>query len=154
VASLRAGVPAWAGIPLVVVLVIALAPSALSRERTEHADLKHERGRSTDINMLGPLIAQLGGATHIRHCGNPAVEVAWVSSLAWWLHMDVGFITRHTSDAINSTRPHIVFQPSSRGGWVVTPYHLRQHNAAVCGQLHARFEVMPGHPNGLFQRLG
>jgi hypothetical protein len=104
--------------------------------------------------MLGPLVSDLGGPLHIRHCGNPAVEVAWVSSLAWYLHMDVGFITRHTSDAINSTRPHIVFQPSSRGGWVVTPYHLRRHNAAACSSLHARYEVMPGHPNGLFQRLG
>jgi hypothetical protein len=152
-ASLRVGVPRWAGVPLVVILAVALAPGALSRMRTERSDIKHERGRTTDINMLGPLISQLGGVTHIRHCGNPAVEVAWVSSLAWWLHMDVGFLTRHTSDAIHSTRPHIVFQPSSRGGWVVTPYHLRRHNAAVCSQLHARFEVMPGHPNGVFQRL-
>ena len=152
-ATLRVGVPRWAGVPLVLILTIALAPSAVARMRTESTDLKHERGRSTDINMLGPLIAKLGGPSHIRHCGNPAVEVAWVSSLAWWLHMDVGFLTRHTSDAINSTRPHIVFTPSSRGGWVVTPYHLRQHNAAACRQLHSRFEVMPGHPDGLFQRL-
>jgi hypothetical protein len=154
VSSLHVRVPAWAGAPLVIILVVALAPSALSRLRTERTDLKHERHRSTDIKMLGPLVSDLGGPLHIRHCGNPAVEVAWVSSLAWYLHMDVGFITRHTSDAINSTRPHIVFQPSSRGGWVVTPYHLRRHNAAACSSLHARYEVMPGHPNGLFQRLG
>jgi hypothetical protein len=153
VSTLWSGLPRWAGVPVVVILAVALAPGALSRERTEHKDLTHERGRATDINMLGRFIAQLGGATHIRSCGVPAVEVAWVSALAWWLHMDVGFITRHTSDAISSTRPHILFQPSSRGGWVVTPYHLRHHNAAVCSLVHARFEVMPGHPNGVFQRL-
>ncbi|MEA2147125.1 MAG: hypothetical protein QOG59_2712 [Solirubrobacteraceae bacterium] len=153
VSSLWGGLPRWAGAPVVMILAVALVPGALSRARTEHKDLKHERGRATDINMLGPFIAQLGGATHIRRCGNPAVEVAWVSSLAWWLHMDVGFITRHTSDAISSTRPHMIFKPSSRGGWVVTPVHLRHHNAAVCSLLHARFEVMPGHPNGVFERL-
>jgi hypothetical protein len=152
--SLHVRVPAWAGAPLVLILVVALAPSALSRVRTEHRDLKHERGRTTDINMLGPLVSQLGGPLHIQHCGVPAVEVAWVSSLAWYLHMDVGFITRHTSDAVSSTRPHVVFRPSSRGGWVVRTYHLRHHNAAVCSQLNSRFEVMPGHPSGLFQRLG
>ena len=154
VATLRVSLPRWAGIPVVIILAVALAPGALARLRTERTDLKHERGRTTDITMLGPLITQLGGPVHIRHCGNPAVEVAWVSSLAWYLHMDVGFITRHSSDAINSTRPHILFTPSVRGGWVVTPYHLRHHNAAACSALHSRFAVVPGHPNGLFQRLG
>jgi hypothetical protein len=155
VSSLRvSALPRVAGVPVVVILAVALAPSALSRARTERSDLKHERARATDINMLGPLISQLGGPLRVRHCGNPAVEVAWVSSLAWWLHMDVGFLTRHASDAIHSTRPHILFAPSSRGGWIVTPYHLRRRNAASCRMLHARFEVMPGHPDGVFQRLG
>jgi len=153
VSTLRAGLPSWAGVPAVAVLAIALAPSALTRVRTERSDLKHERSRTTDINMLGPLVSKLGGPVHIQQCGNPAVEVAWVSSLAWYLHMDVGYITRHTADAINSHRPSIVFQNSSRGGWVVTPYHLSPNNTA-CSGMHVRYEVMPGHPSGLFQHLG
>jgi hypothetical protein len=153
VSSLRLGLPRWAGVPVVLILAVALVPSALARVRTERTDLKHERARTTQIKMLGPLIAKLGGPTHIRHCGNPAADVAWVSSLAWWLHMDVGFITRHPAKVISGTRPSILFKPLPRGGWAVVPYHLRHHNAAVCRLVHARFALMTGHPDGLLTLL-
>jgi hypothetical protein len=150
--NLHVRVPRWAGVPVVAALVLALIPAALAREHTEHKDLLHERGRTTDIKLLAPLIADLGGAARIRSCATPVVDVAWVSSLAYYMNMDVGFLGRHPSKEIHGTKPVLVFMPLSHGGWSTTPYHLHEHNRAACSSLKAALEVKPGHPGGVFVR--
>ncbi len=145
-------IPRWAGAPIVLILVLFLLPDALAREHTEHKDLIHERGRTTEIKLLPALIADLGGQTHIRSCANPVVDVAWVSSLAYYMNMDVGFLGRHPSQEVAGDKPVLVFQPLSHGGWSTTPYHLHQHNHASCSSLKAALEVKPGHSGGVFVR--
>ena len=154
VSSLRVGLPRWAGVPVVIILAIALAPGALlaraHRAQGPQARARAARRTSTCSDRSSPSSAE---PIHVRHCGQPAVEVAWVSALAWWLHMDVGFHppppqTRSTARARRScSSPH-----PEAVGWS-RRIHLRHHNAAVCSLLHARFEVMPGHPTGVFERL-
>ncbi len=148
--TIHVRIPSWAGVPVVAVLVLALLPGALAREHTEHKDLIHERGRTTDIKLLAPLIADLGGQAHIRSCANPVVDVAWVSSLAYYMNMDVGFLGRHPNEEIAGTKPVLIFMPLSHGGWSTTPYHLHQHDYASCKSLKAALEVKPGHPGGVF----
>ena len=152
--SLHARVPAWAGAPLVVILAVALAPERTGPRCAPSAPTSSTsagaRPTSTCSARSSPSSAgRCTSATAATRRSRSPGSARWPGGCTW---------TSASSPAtpptpINSTRPHIVFEPSSRGGWVVTPYHLRQHNAAVCSQLHARFEVMPGHPDGLFQRL-
>ncbi len=63
---LRRGLPPWAGIPLVALLVGTMVPGALARVRTERTDLKHERGRTHEISLLKTTIDVLGGTRHVR----------------------------------------------------------------------------------------
>src|SRR5450755_721438 len=69
--QLRRGLPWWSGIPVVVVLIASLGPGALARVRTEHVDLRHERGRNDQIALLQTTIDTLGGHRLIDGCGEP-----------------------------------------------------------------------------------
>ena len=57
---LRRGIPRWAGIPVVAVLVAALVPGAVARIRDEHRDLRHERARTHQIALLQTTTKRLG----------------------------------------------------------------------------------------------
>ena len=47
--------PAWAGIPLAVVLLAVVVPHGIDNARAEHMDISHERARTKEINRLGAL---------------------------------------------------------------------------------------------------
>jgi hypothetical protein len=137
---IRAGVPAWAGIPLAVLLVLASLPGALHRVRVEHRDLTHERGRAKLISLMLPTIDAIGGSHHIRSCALPAVDVEWMSSLGWALGMNIGKIDYHTSGIRHSHHPIVFFRPLTRtAGWSVATYHLHAHNRASCRNLAGTF---------------
>ncbi len=86
------GLPRWAGIAVVAVLAGTLVPGALARLRDERTDLRHERTRTHEIGMLQATIEALGGYQHIRNCGEPVTNVEYVSTLAWLMKLDVGFV--------------------------------------------------------------
>ncbi len=78
---------------LVVVAVVALmVPRAVTAARTEHKDLLHERARTAEIQRLDAAIKAFGGYKFIRSCGDPASDVEYVSILAWYTKLDVGFV--------------------------------------------------------------
>jgi hypothetical protein len=116
-------VPSWAGIPVVVLIVAALLPSALSRARTEHKDLKIQRARTHQINRLTATIRHYGGAARLRSCGEPLTRLQWQTILAWSLRINVVKIGFRYGPAIQSRRPIVLFTPTSQGSWRVQAVH-------------------------------
>ena len=136
------GAPAWAGVAVAAVLVIAMLPGAVSRARAERLDLRHERARTHEIAQLQTATLRLGGARHILNCGQPVTDVGYVSSLAWFYHVDVGSVgglQQHVEAAElrNPAIPKVLFTPLPQGGWGVQPWHTRPYQVARCAGLHA-----------------
>jgi hypothetical protein len=138
------GAPAWAGAVAAAILVVAMLPGAVSRARTEHQDLRHERARTHQISTLQSATLRLGGAAHILRCGQPVTDVGYVSSLAWLYHEDVGSIGGlqqgvEKAELRNPAIPKVLFKPISSGGWNVEPWHTRPSQVARCSGLHATY---------------
>ncbi len=145
---LRRGVPAWAGVVLAALLAVALIPGAITRARTEHRDLRHERGRATQITLMAGAVAALGGWEHVRRCAKPTADVEWVSAMAFITHADVGVLGHKPHLEIHTHHPVLLFTPLLRGGWKIVPYHLHRHNFAACRRLRSYYVLTPGHPGG------
>jgi len=123
---------AWAGIGLVVVIVLALVPPALSRARSEHKDIRAQRARTAEIGKLSGTVSRLGGAGRFKPCGEPLTRLEYQTILAWTLHVNVAKVGYKYGAAIASKRPIVLFTPLPQGGWLVQAMH--QH-ASGCTSL-------------------
>ena len=122
----------WAGVALVVVIVAALVPPAVSRARSEHHDIVDQRVRTAEIGKLSGVVASLGGPARLRRCGEPLTRLEYQTILAWTLHVNVATVGYKYSPAIASGRPIVLFTPFSHGGWHVQALHQR---LAACRSL-------------------
>jgi hypothetical protein len=132
-----------------VALVALMVPRAVTAERTEHKDLIHERARTAEIQRLDAALKALGGYRFIRSCGDPASDVEWVSILAWYTKLDVGFVGHRPLYIIHvEHKPSILFTALGNG-WIVHTYHLAASAPAACRRLNnAYYIVTPRHPGG------
>ena len=145
----RRGSPGWAGVPVIVLLIVSLAPTAVARLRVERTDLRHERGRSNEIGLLRTTITTLGGYTRIRECGEPVTVVEYASALAWLTRLDVGSVGFVPSKEIRRRRhPIVLFLPVLPGGWAVRRWHTLPHLRPLCASLHASYVLTKQHPTG------
>jgi hypothetical protein len=149
---LRMGLPRWAGVPVVAVLVATLVPGAVARVRTERTDLKHERGRTHEMALLKTTIDALDGYRHIRNCGEPVTVVEYASALAWYTHLDVGSVGYLPPVEKRKRYPIVLFSPVARGGWSVLPWHTRRHQRARCSNLRAAYLTSAQEPGGFLVR--
>jgi 4-amino-4-deoxy-L-arabinose transferase-like glycosyltransferase len=149
---LRRGLPRWAGLPVVAVLVATLVPGAVGRVRTERTDLKHERGRTHEIALLNTTIDVLGGYRHIRACGEPVTIVEYASALAWYTHLNVGSVGYLPDLEKQRSYPIVLLLPNSTGGWRVQPWHTRPSQVAACKSLHANYLISAQEPGGFLVR--
>jgi hypothetical protein len=153
---MRGGLPRWAGIPVVAILVITLLPAAVTRLRTEHRDLRHERSRTHEIALLKTTTSSLGGARHITNCGEPVTDVGYVSVMAWLYHRDVGHVgglqQRIEKVQLRLPIPKVLFKPLVHGGWAVQPWHTLPSKVAACRGLNAAYVVTSSHPGGFLIR--
>ncbi len=142
------GLPRWAGVPVVAVLVGVLVPGALARVRTERADRHHEVARTHQIQLLQTTTSVLGGARHIQNCGQPVTDVDYVSALAWEYHLDVGSVgglQQHVEKIqLREPIPKVLFRLVPGGGWNVLPWHTRSYQVPRCAGLHAAVIPVPG----------
>ncbi|MDQ6815921.1 MAG: hypothetical protein M3018_00740 [Actinomycetota bacterium] len=138
------GSPRWIGVPIVAVLVGALVPGAVARLRTERTDLRHEHSRTREIGLLQGTINALGGYRHIRNCGEPVSNVEYVSALAWFVKLDVGFVGHRPDFELHQRYPIVLFTPLAHGGWKVLPWHTRPFQVARCRGLNAAYVARPG----------
>ena len=150
--TLRSNLPRWVGVPVVVVLVASLVPGALARMRTERKDLTHERARTTEINRMQSTFVRLGGIQHIRNCGEPVTNVEWVSAMAWFMHLDVGFVGHRPNFELHQKYPIVLFTPLTNG-WAARPVHTSPAKLHRCAALHAKYVFTGHHPGGVVVRL-
>jgi hypothetical protein len=122
----------WAGLALVVVIVAALVPPAMSAARDEHHDIRGQRARTAEIGKLSGVVASLGGPARFKSCGEPLTRLEYQTILAWTLHVNVAAVGFKYGPAIASGRPIVLFTPLSRGGWHVQALHQR---VAACRSL-------------------
>jgi hypothetical protein len=122
----------WAGIALVVVIVAALVPPAVSRARAEHRDIAAQRVRTAEIGKLSTVVASLGGPARLKRCGEPLTRLEYQTILAWNLRLNVSSVGYKYGPAIASGRPIVLFTPRPHGGWLVQALHQR---LAACQSL-------------------
>ncbi len=114
----------WVGIVLAVVVLGALVPPAVSRARSEHADILAQRRRTDEINRLTRVINSLGGAARLRACGEPLTRLEYQSMLAYQLGVNVSSVGFKYSQAIAHGNPIVLFTPYPTGvGWQVQAMH-------------------------------
>jgi len=118
-------VPAWAWTAVVVVIVVALVPPALSRARSEHHDIRDQRVRTAEIGKLSTVVASLGGPGRFKGCGEPLTRLEYQTILAWTLRQNVSKVGYKYGPAVASGRPIVLFTPRPQGGWLVQALHQR-----------------------------
>jgi hypothetical protein len=146
-AKIGRGVPQWAGIPVVAVIVIAMVPAAIARMRSEHRDIRHERGRATVINQLHAAVSNMGGAAHIRYCGEPVTNVEYVSILAYYAHLNDGQVGHRPKFELTLKHPIVMFTQLPNG-WAAMPYHTPASKVAACSNLKSLWIYTARHPGG------
>jgi hypothetical protein len=114
---------ALAAVALIAVLVGTLVPSAVSRARIEHRDLKAQRARTKQINRLSGVVDGLGGPARLNRCGEPLTRLEYQTILAWTLKINVVKIGFKYTQAIHHGNPVVLFTPLSHGGWKVQALH-------------------------------
>jgi len=114
----------WVGIGLAVVIVLSLVPPAVSRARSEHADIVAQRRRTDEINRLTGVIKSLGGAARLRACGEPLTRLEYQTMLAYQLGDNVASVGYKYGEAIAHGNPVVLFTPYPTGiGWQVQAVH-------------------------------
>ena len=144
---IRLALPRWAGIPVAVILSLALVPGALSRIRHEHKDLFHEHARTTQINHLAGFISRLGGKQAVLACGRPVVNVEYVSIMGWLTGLNDGKVGHRPNFELHQRYPIVFFTPLPNG-WAAYPWHTRTSQAAGCRHMKALYIFTRGHPGG------
>ncbi len=135
------------GPALALILVTALIPDAKARYDAEQSDLRHEHGRTAEINALVKSVTALGGSARIRSCGVPVIHVEWLSAMAYAMHTDVGFVGYKTE----GRRPIVVFTALPKG-WQVLPQRIPRADRARCAGLHADWLATRNDPGGVLIR--
>jgi hypothetical protein len=134
----------------VIGLVAALVPDAVAQERIEHTDILAQRARTTEIHRLDATIVHVGGPAFVRSCGDPTVDVEYVSILGWYTHMNVGKVGHRPHFQIFRQRKPLVLFTALPHGWIVHTYHLRAADRARCASLEGAYWVQtPQHPGGV-----
>ncbi|MGB0097928.1 MAG: hypothetical protein WBP81_35995 [Solirubrobacteraceae bacterium] len=123
------------GAPLaVLVLVVALIPSARKRARLTHTEIIAARHSATQIKRLDAVISRDGGAARILACGQPVTDVEFQSTLAWETGLNVGNVGYKPGREIRRGQPIVLFRPHLLG-WQVRPIHIRAADRASCTRL-------------------
>jgi hypothetical protein len=140
--------PRWIGAPVVALLVLSLVPGAVARMRDEHRDLRHERSRTKVINWLHAAIVHLGGAEHIRACGEPVTNVEYVSILAYYTKLNDGDVGHRPQFELHLRHPIVLFTQLPNG-WAALPWHTAAAKRASCSNLKAMWIYTAHHPGGV-----
>jgi hypothetical protein len=122
-----------AGVLVVVGLVAAMVPGAVSTVRSESADLIHQHARTAEIEALPGVIDRLGGAERLRGCGEPLTRLQYQTALAYSLGDNVSQVGFKYSQALAHANPVLFITPFESGvGWQVQAAH---QTAPACAAL-------------------
>ncbi len=139
----RRGAVRWTPCAMILVLVVALVPSARSRARVAHAEFHASDHSATMLTRLEAVIAKDGGAERIRACGQPVTLLRYQSELAWAIGLNVGNVGFRPGASIDQGIPIILFKPHD-DGWQVRPTHMLAADAVRCDSLKTDSELGSG----------
>jgi hypothetical protein len=143
----------WTGPAVAVALLAWLLPYARIHYEQEHDDLTAQRIRTSELNALQTTIHRLGGIGLIRSCGEPSVDVPWVSGLAYDLHMDVGYVGFMPSFDIIAERVPLVVFTAIPDGWEVRTFRTPRSRRTTCRGLRRELVFTPAHRYGELIRI-
>ncbi len=141
-------IPAWAGIPVAAIIVLALLPDARAQGRMEHKDIVHERMRTQRILQLGSYITALGGPSRIEACGGALLNVEYVSIMGWYLHKNTGQVAYQPLKVLKRSNPVIYFILLPNG-WMAQPLRPQRAHAKGCASLKSLYVPTARHPQGV-----
>jgi hypothetical protein len=124
----------WLGPAAVIVLGAAMIPYTRSTLRTDHGLVDEAHVAEIRINRLSAVVAADGGPHTIRECGQPVSTLAYQSTLAWELGMNVGNVGFKPGKSIDSGIPIVFFKPHGNG-WIVHATHSAPGTATRCAKL-------------------
>jgi hypothetical protein len=119
---LAGGAALAAGVVAVVLLVVGVIGPAVTAAHAEHKDIHAQRARTTQLDKLNSVVAQLGGAARLRACGEPLTRLEYQSALAYTLGVNVSQVGFKYAKAIAHGNPIVMFTPTA-DGWQVTAQH-------------------------------
>ena len=121
----------------VAALVVAVWPTARSRERDTRSDIAEARVHARQVERLHAVVVRIGGPARIRSCGQPVSFVGFQSTLAYDVGLNVGNVGYRPGQMIHDGQAIVFFKPD-RLGWRVRTYNLRRgRRARVCRRLRA-----------------
>jgi hypothetical protein len=153
-AGSRSPLPARAAAAVIALVMIGfMVPYAKDAWDYEHKDIQAERERTHSIYTLGQTIKAAGGATFIKSCGEPTVDVGTASILAWYTHSSTAHIGYIPKKQIASGKPTVLFT-GLFNGFTIHTYNLTSAQKSTCSVLNnAYYLETAGHPNGEFIHL-
>ncbi|MGH2916789.1 MAG: hypothetical protein ACRDMX_17570, partial [Solirubrobacteraceae bacterium] len=142
-------VPAWAGVLVACGVIAVLIPGALTRARREHKELRGEHARTAEMSRLAAFVHILGDNRGLRTCGEPVINVEYVSALAWLTHVNTGTIGYRVQHELHRRVPTVLLTPLPNG-WAAYPWHTKRSMRASCdARMKVLYVVTPHHPGGV-----
>jgi hypothetical protein len=127
----------WAAAAVLAVFAVSWLPPARHQVRAEQTDLRDQRARTHEIDLLKGVVARLTPA-RILACGQPNIPIAFQSILAWYLGSNVGRLYYSARAERVHPFPIVNMYPHSYG-WQVFPSHAQNATqAARCTGLTLR----------------
>jgi hypothetical protein len=138
------------GALVVIGLAVALFPPLHGQWHEENSDITAQRLRTKEIGRLHDTIRAAGGAAFVRSCGDPTVDVEYVSILAWYTHMNVGKVGHRPQFMITKQHNPLVLFTALSNGWIIHTFHLTPSMASRCASLNNAYWVTtPQQPGGV-----
>ena len=134
----------WGTAVAVVAIAGSLFGAAHHQYRLERSDLTGQRQRTVLFGHLSGLVARLGPAK-ILACGQPNIDIAYQSLLAWYMDVKVGelYVSRPTL----SKHPHplVNIYPIAGNGWKASTSLVTPASAAACNAVVPAGKVFVYH---------
>jgi hypothetical protein len=124
----------WAGPVLVLVLCVALTPTVRHRADDTRVALDNAHKHEKQVDRLRAVVAQIGGPSKVKSCGQPTSLLGFQSTLAWVVGLNVGNIGYRPGKAIGNGQDIVLFKPHE-DGWQVRTYNLPAPKQSACGGL-------------------
>ena len=139
--------PAWAGIPLALVLLVVDGPQGhRQRPRRAQGHLPRARPHQRD-QQARRAHRRAGGPSASRPAGWPVLNVEYVSIMGWYLHRNTGVIGYRPKIELAKKRPDRTVHAAAQrvGGRPPTT----SPRAARCDQLKSLYVPTARHPEGV-----
>jgi hypothetical protein len=141
--------PGWAGLLAACVLVAWALPGAIARVNNERKDIIIERARTAELGRLAGLVKVLGGPREIYACGDPVIDLEFVSALGWLIHRNTDQIGYRPAFELRQPTPIVLLTPLANG-WAAYAWHTAPAMRSRCDRrMRVLYVFTASHPRGV-----